>query len=278
MAVRVHLEGDGLLYDDETTVFQAAQIIGFLKNNEALATSGAVATNTTLLGVSSPKQSPRAALQESNAKTNAQKIAALGCYVAEQNNHESFELEEVKIAFRKAGEPLPKNFSRDARDAVTANLIYEDDGQYVLTEYALEQIKNGFTDTERKQNRTAKKTTARRNGSGAKVVMNEELLQTLNQHGDSLKDYISSRSTAFSNKTSNQVAIIACWLKDELKWDGMAPSDLQAVRRYLGQPGGNAYSQISNATAREGYFSHSRDGKFFLSGKGEDFGRITAKV
>lgn len=280
MAVKVHLEGDGLLFTDETSVFNAAQIIGFLKNSDSLEV-GIRQPNTQRLMGSQSRLSPREALLQSTAKTNPQKIAVLGHYQANVTQHDSFSLEEVKAAFRKAGEPLPGNFSRDVSDAVSLGYIFEDEsetGMYFLTDSATEYVQAGFPETSKKvKSQKLKREGGRRSGGSTRVVMNEELLQTIKPMADSLKAFIQDRREAYDKKATNQAAIIATWLLDEFGQIGMSPGDLHAVRRHLGEPIGNPSSQINNALNRDGYFSHSKEGRFILSGKGEDFGRIGSK-
>jgi hypothetical protein len=283
MVVKVHLEGDGLTFEDETNVFNAAQIIGFLKNSESLtggAPSGGVASQPPLLGNTQTRTSPREALQTSGAKTNPQKIAVLGHYQAAANNHEGFTIDEVKAAFKRAGEPLPKNLGRDVQAAVTSSLIYEEDGEtgyYILSESAVEAIESGFQQQGKKAVKAKREGGKRSNGT-ARVSLNEELLKSLKQKNGSLQEFIQARQAAYDVGASNQVAIIATWLMDEMRQEGISPSDLQAVRRYLGEPGGNPWSQLNNAKNRAGYFSHANGGNFYLSGLGEDFGRIKSKA
>jgi hypothetical protein len=274
MAVKVHLEGDGLLYDSETTAFNAAQIIGFLQGQENQSVSTAPRSSL-IEAANKPRISPREALVVSNAKTNPQRITALGHYVAEVNGDNGFSLEEVKKALRRAGEPMPKNFGRDVKEAIKNGLIYEEEpDHYVLTERALGYVSDGFPNTE---NKVSKKQNGRKS-SAPRVAMNEELFTKLKENGTGLKNYIDERRDSYKSSASKQVAVIASWLLDEMGMDSMSAADLHAVRRYLGDSVGNPYSQINNAYARDGYFSHSKEGRFFLSGKGEDFGRLESKA
>lgn len=274
MSVKIHLEGDGLLYDSETNTFNAAQIIGFLQAHEAKPDMSSK-PGSLVEAANKPKVSPREAIVSSGAKTNPQKIVALGHHVAEIAGDDGFSLEEVKKAFKRAGEPMPKNFGRDVKEAVKSSWIYEEEpDHYVLTEVAFGYIASGFPTTDKK---TPKRQSGRRTSS-ARTTMNEDLYTKLKEKGANLKAYIAERQNAYDGKTSAQVAIIATWLSDEIGLDGLAPSDLQAVRRYLGEPAGNPQSQIINATTRDGYFSHKKDGRSFLSSKGEDFARLISRA
>jgi hypothetical protein len=83
-----------VVYEDEITIAQAAQIIGFL-NAEAGATlpgSGLLGrAGGSRAGASSDAKvaSPRAALDASGAKTNPQKIVALAAYVLQDGERHS---------------------------------------------------------------------------------------------------------------------------------------------------------------------------------------------
>jgi hypothetical protein len=276
MGVIVRLEGDGLQYQGETTPFNAAQIIGFLSNaqgtgGEALLVPQ-VGGSAVPAGATTSRPAPREALQRSGAKTNGQKITVLGHYVATNVGHEdSFMLDEVKNAFRRAGEPLPANFSRDVQDAVRSGLIYEDEnvtGTYRLTDLAVEFVDSGFPEAS-----PSKLKKATRVRTSPRDQINEELNKKLRENGRELKDYIAARSTAFEVKATNKAAIIAVWLLDVLHVDGINASDLYTVYRFLGIASGSVAGQLINARTRDGYFGHIRDGKSILSSKGEDFGR-----
>lgn len=131
-------------YEDEITVAQAAQIIAFLNASEgeesALGSGPAVGA---LGGGHSPAssgrrsgkaiESARDALDLSGAKTNPEKIVALGEYVL-QDGGETFKVEDVKTQFRRARETAPANFSRDLSAAVQAGWIAQGDGEeYYIT-------------------------------------------------------------------------------------------------------------------------------------------------
>lgn len=131
-------------YEDEITVAQAAQIISFLNASQGEGTAlGSGAAAGALGGGHSPAssgrrtgkaaESARDALDLSGAKTNPEKIVALGEYVL-QDGGETFKVEDVKAQFRRARETAPANFSRDLAAAVDAGWIAQDGGEeYYIT-------------------------------------------------------------------------------------------------------------------------------------------------
>lgn len=131
-------------YEDEITIAQAAQIITFLNAAEGEEASlgsdlGGDAQrggrSSTPAGRKSGKavESARDALDLSAAKTNPEKIVALGAYVL-QDGGETFKVEDVKAQFRRARETPPANFSRDMSAAVQAGWIAQGEGdEYYVT-------------------------------------------------------------------------------------------------------------------------------------------------
>lgn len=131
-------------YEDQITVSQAARIIAFLNADEGDAPlrpdQGAGLGGTTKGDDHKTTQqegkqvaSAREALDLSGAKTNPEKIVALGRYVL-QDGGETFKVEDVKTQFRRARETTPGNFSRDLATAVQAGWIAQGDGdEYYIT-------------------------------------------------------------------------------------------------------------------------------------------------
>jgi hypothetical protein len=131
-------------YEDEITVAQAARIIAFLNADEGEASIGAdlgadLGANLGDAPRDDSKKagkavaSAREALDLSGAKTNPEKIVALGQYVL-QDGGETFKVEDVKAQFRRARETAPGNFSRDLAVAVKADWIAQGHGdEYYVT-------------------------------------------------------------------------------------------------------------------------------------------------
>lgn len=140
-------------YEDEITVTQAARIIAFLNADEGEPPLGAdpgVGLGDTAKPDGSKMTqkggkrvaSAREALDLSGAKTNPEKIVALGQYVL-QDGVETFKVDEVKAQFRRARETTPANFSRDLTVAVQAGWIAQDDGDEYYVTNKIEGIFDG---------------------------------------------------------------------------------------------------------------------------------------
>jgi hypothetical protein len=128
-------------YEDEITVAQAARIITFLNAEgesnaslgpgpgQGLGEPGAADSKKSGDGVASARE----ALDLSGAKTNPEKIVALGQYVL-QDGGDTFKVEDVKAQFRRARESAPGNFSRDLGTALREGWLAEGDGgEYYVT-------------------------------------------------------------------------------------------------------------------------------------------------
>ena len=160
MSVKVTLSGDGLNYESEASLVQAAKIIGFLNTEEPLAAdySSAATTNAGFIDApqAKPLSSPREAILSTGAKTNAQKILVLGAYLAQRDNSDDFATAELKTLFVKAGEPAPRNLARDIRDAVKAGYIMESmtsSDMYAVTNTGYKALEDGFGSTAIKKTR-----------------------------------------------------------------------------------------------------------------------------
>jgi hypothetical protein len=123
-------------YEDEISPAQAAQIIAFLNVNEGAAPTigGPALSDMSSARESTRKvESAREALDISGAKTNPEKIVALGAYVL-QDGGDTFKTEDVKTQFRRARETAPGNFARDLSTAVQIGWLAEDrTGEYYIT-------------------------------------------------------------------------------------------------------------------------------------------------
>ncbi|MFT4050268.1 MAG: hypothetical protein QM648_10620 [Solirubrobacterales bacterium] len=130
----------------------------------------------------------------------------------------------------------------------------------------------GNTKTEKPAAKKSSNSASRKN---SRPQRNEALEARLK--GDLAKKfrtYVDERNETWDKKKTNQAAILACFLLDELQWEGVSPDDLYTVYRILGLDApSNIYSMLNNATARDKYFTGSTDGRFTLSLAGENLGR-----
>ena len=156
MSVKVQLQGDGLNYETEATVIQAAKIIGFLNTQDPLLNDYSSSQQNNLParseffdGTPRPQiSSPREALLESGAKTNVQKILVLGVYITERDASDEFASTELKTLFLKSGESAPRNLARDIREAIRAGYIaesFDNSDSFIVTNTGRRIITEGFS-------------------------------------------------------------------------------------------------------------------------------------
>lgn len=156
MAIKITVQGENLSFSCETTVVKAAQVIAFLgseSTDEIMDKNPVLVEPSSLLSTNraAHNKSPRESIIESGAKTNPQKIATLANYLLQLFNNESFTTAEIRQLFDRAGEPTPKNFSRDLKEAVRLGFIYEsaeETGKYLLSDKGRDSVNAGFFEAE----------------------------------------------------------------------------------------------------------------------------------
>jgi hypothetical protein len=137
---------------------------------ETISQDQEVSKSNPLLGDTESKfESPAAAINKLIAKTNPQKIVALAIFSgASSQNGKTFTQEDILNLFRRAGQALPKNVTRDFKDAVKSGYIDEDSkGVYRLLSLTDSIIQQGFKRT--------KKTNTKKNSPRASKPSNSSL-------------------------------------------------------------------------------------------------------
>lgn len=237
MSVKVTLQGDGLNYETEASLIQSAKIIGFLNTEEPLSgdyavTPQGITSSTSFLDEKKDRQasSPREAIIESNAKTNAQKIVVLGRYIIERDATDEFGSNELKALFLKAGEPAPRNLARDMRDAVRAGFIaesFDKSDAYIVTNTGNKAISEGFVTPTSQSARRKKRTSSEANGT-AKNKPESEWLKLISV-SDQLEDFPSYRKM---KTRSDKVLWILQWAKINEK-EKISSSDIVHIASKL---------------------------------------------
>ena len=149
MTVKITINGDGLSLERETNLQKAGQIITFLGlDDNTSATSGTAQVPTPIGVLSSQHGSLKEAINESKAKTNAQKIAVIVNYFLGKEGAEGVLVKEILLQLTKMGE-RPGNFARDMRTTGDSGYIYSTDPKktvYGITEKGKEAILNQFSE------------------------------------------------------------------------------------------------------------------------------------
>jgi hypothetical protein len=122
----IHIEGPGLTLNREVEEALVLRILGILLGSKAQTmftqTSGLQSPAAPPVVVANLGESPREYLDRAGAKTNPEKITALGLYLRAQGS-ESFTARSLRDLFVSAGEAAPKNLPRDIKDTVRAGLL-----------------------------------------------------------------------------------------------------------------------------------------------------------
>jgi hypothetical protein len=87
--------------------------------------AGLSATNTNV-EARGPSLSLREFLNETRAKTNTEKITAIGAYLHQHRDRRVFSARDMSEGFRAAAEPVPGNVNRDLRTTRRFGWIAED--------------------------------------------------------------------------------------------------------------------------------------------------------
>lgn len=160
MAVDITIQGDGLLFKKTINSHKAGQIIAFLGADEESVVTDLKQTDNSPLALTPPSlSSPSELINESKAKTNAQKITIIGNYLQKKDGQDSFLDKEVLLQLRKIGEQ-PGNFSRDVDTAESLQYIYPinvKEGRYGVSAKGVKAIENKFSETPRLKSKSNNK-------------------------------------------------------------------------------------------------------------------------
>lgn len=116
----IQIEGPGLTLKREAEEAMVLRILGILLGTRAqtmFAQASGLQASVAPPEVANVGESPREYLDRSGAKTNPEKITALGLYLRAQGS-ESFSPRNLRDLFVAAGEAAPKNMTRDIKEAV----------------------------------------------------------------------------------------------------------------------------------------------------------------
>lgn len=104
-----------------------------------------------------PPQSLREHVHDLGPRTNPDIILSIASFITKRDHRDHFTKDEIKALFPKAGEALPKNYSRDFNNVGEWGWIAEDperDGHWYITTTGEAALDTGFS-------REARKTTSR---------------------------------------------------------------------------------------------------------------------
>lgn len=123
---QLHLTGSGLSVEREISEAVALSILSVVMGGPAVAPRLAGPSRQSGVAHSagaSTGMSDGEFLADSGAKRYPDKIVALGVYLRNEHGQESFTREDIKEAYQRAGEAIPKNFGRDFTWAISNKWI-----------------------------------------------------------------------------------------------------------------------------------------------------------
>jgi hypothetical protein len=152
---KLNLAGDGIKIEKVIPESIARQVVSLVMGGHQIGIS--TAPSSSQLHRKAPsiggQLSLREFMDEAGAKRNPEKIVAIGAYLMETLNQETFTRKEVKLQFKNAGEPVPGNYTRDFDWAVSNAWLAPNQGgqkDYYVTKKGREAIENKFSDEIRK--------------------------------------------------------------------------------------------------------------------------------
>lgn len=255
--VTVHINGQNLKYDGKTSVTKAAQVIAFLSASTIVnpvgqnTPNGSRVTDQPVISLGSLKVSPRQILIESGAKVNSEKIAAFVYYLTKSSALNTCSVQDIKSLFGKAGEPMPRNFARDLKDAVRANYVFESvSGEYELTELGSEAVGKKFV----LSNVTRQKSTKTRSKSKG-LEVRPEIAEI----------EISSTETGFppfhSLNKGQQILWISCVIDNKFKKDELNMKEICfLIDRLKGNVTSGTFTALNDTNVKKGYLKPTKFG------------------
>jgi hypothetical protein len=208
----IQIEGPGLTLKREVEEPLVLKILGVLLGPKVQAfglTSNLAAHSTASPPpmVANVGESPGEYLSRSGAKTNPEKVTAFGLYLRAQGGG-SFTAKEIRDLFVSAGEPVPKNLTRDIKAAVQARWIASHPDQndtYYVASSGEAAAASGFTERSMQRRAARSRSTngstpelaltrrTSRNG-GARSVLDELLTEDYFAEPRTYHDIIQSAS------------------------------------------------------------------------------------
>lgn len=270
MSVKITINGEGLSFERETDMLKAGQIIAFLSNDTSVKVMTSEAYSPTPVAVLGTgdvrRKSPRQALMESDAKTNPEKIVVLANFICERNGVDTFSSKELQVEFKKAGEPLPKNMTRDFKTAVAQGYILEnDEGDYSLTDLGLEVINVGFGGYQKTTGGGGVK--KRKGGTGKKTTTVREEVTNL-ELTPQMEDY--PDYWTLTVKGSRILWLLAYASEQNIR-EGLTPVEVEYLASKLKdqiKPGD--FTALTKNNTKKGYMTNSKGYTKILK-NGEDF-------
>ncbi len=165
---KIKIEGQGVTIDQEIDALQLSKIIPIIISTQFISTLSMpdLPNNSNM---NNQATSLRELINEKFPKTNPQKITVVAYYLRDFLNQRTFSLDDIKIQFERAAEPIPQNLYRDLKQTVFSGWISEsaEIGKFFLTTSGESAVQGNFTN---KTNSGAKKKQIRLKGHSTALV------------------------------------------------------------------------------------------------------------
>jgi hypothetical protein len=211
----VQIEGPGLTLKREVEEAVVLRVLGVLLGSKAQSmftqASGLPSSVAPPVVVANLGESPREYLDRSGAKSNPEKITALGLYLRAQGS-ESFTARSLRDLFVAAGEATPQNLPRDIKRTVRAGFLSARPDQpdnYYVTNRGETSAESGFAERPSVARRLSRSRgtngpsaeegspSAQRvakNGGGARSVLDELLVERFFKEPRTYHDIVQTAS------------------------------------------------------------------------------------
>jgi hypothetical protein len=171
------LKGEGVTVERNIDQETAFAILAALMGGSPAAAGPAAAQSGPGLGPQRAAESPvahsgprasqslREFLNEAEPKRNPDKIVAIADYLQRVRGMQSVTRDDIKRGFREASEPVPGNYGRDFRWAVSTGWIaadHEERDQYYVTDSGRKVVDAKFPDEAKKTTGVSRTTRRRR--------------------------------------------------------------------------------------------------------------------
>jgi hypothetical protein len=259
----VSVTGNGTSVTKKVGEELAAAVIALIMTGKTAPSVGA--RNTTL---ASSAQSSRVSLREfmdGNApSSNAEKIVAIGRYMAAHENKPAFSSQDLLGHFRAARESVPANISRDIASAIKSGWIAEDPqvtGSYYVTQKGEKSFdsrttvrsSNGSEDlgTEEPIQSATESRVRRRRTGGGKVAQWTIVDTLLDEKGRAaLKEFYNQKQP---NGQNEQVAVLTYKLKELTGRPGFNGNEVYTALQVVGARTPGNLAAVFGNMATSGY-------------------------
>ena len=138
------LVGDGISIEKKVNRQTAMAVVAAVMGGKSTFTLGQEDGKGS--GRPRPQLTPSEFLTDAGASTNVEQITALGHFVIHYEGKENFSQGELRDAFTRAREKVPKNLSRDVGVAINKGLMHEvgKSGRYYVTNTGIQELESKF--------------------------------------------------------------------------------------------------------------------------------------